>query len=632
MENLLRSVSPEFECIDRVYEANWKAGIVRDAEKDIAELLDDLETSDKDVAILRTDTEAQNAYDFFTSNGIEVRYFVSDIYEDRGRLLFGKQVLKSAEVWNRQDRIILFDCQGENSALGVPVLERYAYMGFRRNKELFVLKDYVDVPYENLKYTLKNQSILFAGDVLLSERIAWYLKKNVAAEEMFFTNILGEDVEVKEKGILRLRQVKLENIDKNVLCLVVVPQIINGMSAGKERRKEIIRILKEDGRNNYTDYFSYTRTFIALEKDMAEKGFNRECFEPNKIILGAIDGYNGNFFVKGLLDNHLSILLISDFEWLNNNLFWICVWLAGIPSERIMHLFKRIYQSESDKDLYNIELFEEKLEELLDPGEIYTSQELFVIVMIAYAYMYGRKIEDVKDMVIYWEPHYMGHSVIEEFAEWLGMTDGLCSILNVVRNICMVKGSMVKSDFAMGRREAGVSINEALYLRSEKNREDKKREVVRFEDLKLNPRKVLSELCRKWEIPWSETLMETTRYGQKCEYDNGHKKVQDFDLGPVYNNYEEYFSAFDRFRLTLLFSFRQRRYGYPYVEISDFMRRELQEMFLKEFRFEKEISYNGEKGKLDARIRKQEKMREQLWEIWKQELLEKYYGDNKALK
>lgn len=60
--------------------------------------------------------------------------------------------------------------------------------------------------------------------------------------------------------------------------------------------------------------------------------------------------------------------------------------------------------------------------------------------------------------------------------------------------------------------------------------------------------------------------------------------------------------------------------GYPYVVVSGYTRRELQEMFLKEFRFEKELSYNGEKGKLDTRIPYQVKIRNQLWNVCKQEL------------
>lgn len=91
-------------------------------------------------------------------------------------------------------------------------------------------------------------------------------------------------------------------------------------------------------------------------------------------------------------------------------------------------------------------------------------------------------------------------------------------------------------------------------------------------------------ICSKWDIPWSDTLMATTHFGKEEIY-NG---VKDFDLGPVYNTYEKFFSAFDRFRIMLIDAPWQRKYGYSYVELLQFTRRELQEMFLKEFRFEKQ--------------------------------------------
>lgn len=87
----------------------------------------------------------------------------------------------------------------------------------------------------------------------------------------------------------------------------------------------------------------------------------------------------------------------------------------------------------------------------------------------------------------------------------------------------------------------------------EKKRYDKcKRCVVRFEDIKCNPRETLQKLCDEWGITWLETLMETMRHGKKYGYDNGQKQIYDFDLTPVYNTYVEYFSEFDRFRIMLI--------------------------------------------------------------------------------
>ncbi len=63
---------------------------------------------------------------------------------------------------------------------------------------------------------------------------------------------------------------------------------------------------------------------------------------------------------------------------------------------------------------------------------------------IAYMDMHGQNISktDIKNMVIYWEPHYTPGVIEEEFAKWLGMESVKCDILNIVRNIVMHKGAI----------------------------------------------------------------------------------------------------------------------------------------------------------------------------------------------
>lgn len=90
MENLLRSVSVEFECIDHIYEENIKAGIIKNADKDSVHFLEYLRDSDQ-VVILGTDIAALDTYDYFKKKGIEISCFASDKYDDRGRILFGKK-------------------------------------------------------------------------------------------------------------------------------------------------------------------------------------------------------------------------------------------------------------------------------------------------------------------------------------------------------------------------------------------------------------------------------------------------------------------------------------------------------------------------------------------------------------
>lgn len=633
VENLLRSVSPEFECVDCIYEANIKEGLVTDAMGDAGAWLEYLRNTDKDVVIWGTGLDAQNVYDFLCHHGIGCDYFLSDDYEERKRLLFGKRIIGPLEMRKLEGRIVMLDCFCKNSAWGTDAVDYYDYLGFRRNKDLFAVRDYIEIKHNNLKAAVGESRILFIGDFGLCEKTAGYLRKNTDVREVYYADILYRNTEEVYENSL-LKKVHLEDVEKDMLCMAVIPDLYpSGKEVDfvKEERKGFIHCLEEKGIRNYTDYFSHILSFLVMEEE-TERGCIDGRFAAKKTILGQIPGSSGNVFIKSLLDNHPFILTITDFSFFNNHLFWFSVKLADLPTEKLVTSFEKICQ-EYPVVLKDEGLFKQKMQTLLEPGKRYTSQEIFVILMISYVFMYGRDIKDVRDMVVYWEPHYIPRSYMEEFAGWLKKA-GPCGILNVVRNICMVKGSgtkMIFNDLSRRREEA----LENLMVYPNNNKKDDmgcERFMFRFEDIKLHPRENLLKICHAWGIPWSETLMETTMYGEKAGYmcngeilhqfDGGHEMISGFDLRPVYNTYEEYFSEYDRFRICLICAPWQKQYGYPYVSLLKFSRRELQKMFLKRFRMESKISFGGAESELNYRIQFQKKIRSLLWELRKTEFKE----------
>ncbi|MDE7205424.1 MAG: hypothetical protein K2O91_26775, partial [Lachnospiraceae bacterium] len=102
----------------------------------------------------------------------------------------------------------------------------------------------------------------------------------------------------------------------------------------------------------------------------------------------------------GLIDNHPSVMMIH-YDKLNEDIFWLCVYLSMEKAEDILTLFWTIMDKNA---LDNPAAFSEKFSSLLVCGNKYTSQELFIMFYIAYMYMYGKDITetDIKDMVIYW--------------------------------------------------------------------------------------------------------------------------------------------------------------------------------------------------------------------------------------
>lgn len=161
-------------------------------------------------------------------------------------------------------------------------------------------------------------------------------------------------------------------------------------------------------------------------------------------MIGAIEFSCGNTFFRYLLEDHPSIMMLDNSE-LSNRLFWICVRLSGVDSKQILKLFWQICETEKQyRGIYNISAFNEKMQQLLETGDRFSSQELFVMFHIAFMYMKGYSLScaDIKNLIIYWEPHHINRTVEEDFVNWLGMSNTRCDIINVVRNIIMQKGNI----------------------------------------------------------------------------------------------------------------------------------------------------------------------------------------------
>lgn len=107
--------------------------------------------------------------------------------------------------------------------------------------------------------------------------------------------------------------------------------------------------------------------------------------------------------------------------------------------------------------------------------------------------------------------------------------------------------------------------------------------TIKFENLKLHPKEEFMMICDKLGIEFHDSLLKTTCHGKQMK----NQGMDGFDLKSVYNLYEEYFSVFDLMRISLMAASFQKQYGYPYTNCLDFSRRELQDMFLKEWRWER---------------------------------------------
>ena len=598
-ERLLKSVSVEFECIDRIYECNIQKGIMKDTYVDSHELLRRLKQNEE-IIILGSGRAACDAYDFLIKHGIDICCFVDERAERQLQKIFGKQILSAIDVRALYRDAVFLECESRNSAWGCGGTDYYDYIGYIRNERFFLLKDYVDVWDNSMTNILKSKKVVLTGDAYMCACLFNFFKNKKV-------HIIGYLEEPSQKDIFQeLPRFRINDINKEITYLIAFPEFFGAQMQKEqsERKRQWINYLKCHGVNDYTDYFCGIASFTKV---MGEgQKYKRGWLMPKRIILGSIEHHCGNVFFKELLDGHPSILLETDWRFLDDKLFWCSIFVSTQKGKNILLLFKKIYKDWGG-NLYNTELFDRKMMQLLSEDERYTSQEIFVMIHMAYMYMYGVNVDDVSGMLIYWEPHNIPRESLEECVNWLGESRVACDIVNVVRNICMRNGSMIKGKLEMGCN-AGLDSTAFRYLFMSYPSIDKKRferssrYVLRFEDLKCNAEELLMKLCDLWGIVWSDTMLHTS-CKENTKYVEGWSKG--FDLKPVYNSYEEYFSEFDRFRMMLINAPYQKEYGYPYVEVLNFSRKELYEMFLSAFYFERNIVYQGAKLNYDLKIQRQ---------------------------
>ena len=403
----------------------------------------------------------------------------------------------------------------------------------------------------------------------------------------------------------------------------MLPDYYNRLYDVQERREsEYRKFLSDIGTDNYTDYFIRSRSFAIIDEYLnhgIEKYTEPELI-PKGVLLGRILGWSGNVFFKGIMDGHPEVLVMPYSE-LSDNLFWYCIRLAGCSSDRILEEFWEMYDEEAgSSEMYfqDREGFESGFRKFLGQKEFFTSQELFVIFHAAYAEMLsGKDLSDVRGFVIYWEPHFVPRYDFPYLARWLedGRINGQIIVLrrnNIVRTgsaCARVRDGQesVMMPFCTMVTDGSIWNTKDLVVMPEFK--------MRFEDIKLHPKEELEKVCRRMDIAWSDKMLKTTSCGQVSSY----RGSTDFDLKPVFNQYAEFLSEFDRFRISIACSPYQKRYGYTYENCLKFSRREIQEMFLKPFLFESNELFEKDD---QTQLKICEWMKWQLWDVRKHMVLD----------
>lgn len=607
-KNVIKSVSPGFEWIDKIYEANVSAGIIKDTEGGISSVLNKIDG--KKVAILGTDEKAQDVYDFLYSHGIDIYCFAKQELQNMAETLLGKKVREIRDIVCTEKEVVFIDCHSKNSALGNKNVELFDYYGYVRNKQFFLINDYTDIPFSNLIHVLRGKSVHIAGDETLCHILTEYL----------------EDVEQGEVDVRYIKLSQYMDMKETHMLFIVYPWYGYGIEQIEHNPQ--LWMFREELQNmkhiSYSEYFSRTASLSLIDQYMSrkKKKYSIKQLIPKGILLGRIPVVSGNIFLRSILDGHPDIIKWR-YSRINSNLFIYCIRLAKEKAENIIKSFKKIFLEEliinADSEISRWDLFEKSVKRLLSLKDSFSSQELFVVFHIAYAEMMsGEKIEDISNKIIYWEPHHLSREEFPYLAKWLEDEKINGKTIYMHRDNVVWMGSNYKfysQNFPS--LEVICSLGTRNMLETEERYQTWEEFHVRFEDIKLHPEQELIKICDKLGISWSNTFLQSTNEGKTWFY----HEVKDYDLRPVFNNYEEYLSAFDRFRISLISRSYQKRYGYTYEDSMRFSRKELQEMFLKPFRFQEELKISNEKERAKYYQKVYEIIRWILWEVRKHEIL-----------
>ena len=240
-----KSVSPEFECIDRIYEENIIRGNIKDINGTFLDVLEFLRN--RQIVMLGAGDDSLNAYDLLLGYGVDICCFSSENEADIGKRIFEKRVLKRAEIIENIKNPVFIEAVSRYSAWGTGEVDFYHYIGFKRNEKYFLLKDYTEIPQNGfmhiLNYLMKdiNKKIVLIGDFWLSLKLGKMLEKNHenVCEQIVYCDVLKEHIE-KPEG---LTWVSREEIRVDDVCLLMLPGYVGRFTdaEGKYTYRESVK-------------------------------------------------------------------------------------------------------------------------------------------------------------------------------------------------------------------------------------------------------------------------------------------------------------------------------------------------------------------------------------------------------
>ena len=439
------------------------------------------------------------------------------------------------------------------------------------------------------------QPILVGEQILADQFISWTEEKRIT-KPVYCDNSAREIEAIKQ------------SFDRTIWIVLNHTHLYTALEEGIEISKKS----REAGIDNYAFFFLFDFLFsFAKEKDKIPDKIN--TFSITKAVCVLASGWSGQWFVNSLFDGHPQILFLENTYW-GADIYYIVKKLS--KSQNVTDDFKQIFTKYNDWwgenwDAEKSNRYFEILDKYFKQNERYSEKDILVGINVAYYEMiHGKQPEG--DLCLYIDSHDKGNDFFWPMVEWLkGEIKVEVFLLHMIRRPIIRVGSMLhlhRTVFATGMLRKNEVLSIIFHAFGLKSGYGNKLLGVRFEDVKLAPERTLKKIVEEIGINWNESLLTSTMGGQEYTYGlNTQYKVTGFDIKPVYNMYDEYFSAFDRFRLEYCYSRKNKAYDYPYEEENSVPREliEISNLYAMPWRVEKYIDFKNEDERIDFRNKMQ---------------------------
>ena len=355
---------------------------------------------------------------------------------------------------------------------------------------------------------------------------------------------------------------------------------------------------------------------------MGEKPLRVE--EIQRLVMHWLNnGYSGNVLWSGILDWHKNLLTIKDFGLVGIHYIYKKL-LKGHTVEDVYNLlmdnesmfirteFDALFSPwhESGKTAVpNLKIFFLELEKLFPSNYRPNEAEWLKGMFLAYGVAMGRKLNSRIAPAIAIDSHFRGPTVnMNNNLGWIRAFK-YYRCISILRRYTTVVASCMETEVARvikgkytmpllavagifsmqwQKKRIGESYSMPIYADEESFYLSKTR-MVRFEDLKLEPKATLEAVLDFFDLEWDDNLMHTTANGQSEVWYGSENPVQDFDPAPVLRKREKMLSPFDYYRMELMMGDFLVPWGYKpqyYKDEKKYSPEEILKLFNKPFKCE----------------------------------------------